>query len=157
MRIGLRVALLALLTGLLAGMTWAGGLYYWHFRIERVLRYLEDGGPGCTLQPEMVSTLDRAGCRALPNLMRAVKADLPVDPLHILTGQVVSILNQEPAVQKADCDLRFTRRAEYRVELDDAPAVVRSKCARLQEWWAQHGPEVHQWWRFWTGSCRYGE
>ena len=154
MRIGLRVALVALVLCTLSGMAWAGGLYYWHFTIERVLRYLEDSGPGGALQPEMVATLDRAGCRALPNLMRCVRPDVPAGYLHIITGQIVSALNQQPAKQKQDCDLRFQRRAEFRVETDDKPAVVAAKCARLREWWEQHGGEVHQWWRFWTGSCR---
>ena len=154
MRIGLRVALVALVLSMLAGMAWAGGLYYWHFKVERIIRYLEDGGTNCALQPEMVSALDRAGCRALPNLMRAVRPDRPPGFLYIVTGQVVSVMNEEPAVRKADCDLRFNRRAEYRVELDDKPAVTAAKCARLKDWWAQHGTEVHQWWRFWTGSCR---
>jgi hypothetical protein len=157
MRIGLRAALVAIALCTLSGMAWAGGLYYWHFKIERVLRYLEDCGPGGTLQPEMVATLDRAGCRALPNLMRCVRPDLPASYLHIITGQIVSALNQQPALQKQDCDLRSQRRAEFRVETDDKPAVVAAKCARLREWWAQHGTEVHQWWRFWTGSCRSGD
>jgi hypothetical protein len=154
MRLGLRIVLVAMLAALLSGMAWAGGLYYWHFKIERVIRYLEDGGTSCALQPEMVSTLDRAGCRAMPNLIRAARPDRPPAFLYIVTGQIVSVMNEEPAVRKADCDLRFNRRAEYRVELDDKPALVTAKCARLQDWWAQHGTDVHQWWRFWTGSCR---
>jgi hypothetical protein len=154
MRLGLRIVLAALVVAMLGGMAWAGGLYYWHYKVERVLRYLEDGEPGVALQPDMVTTLDRAGCRALPNLMRAVRPDRPAAFLHIVTGQIVNVMNEEPAVRKADCDLRFNRRAEYRVELDDKPAQVTAKCARLQHWWAQHGTEVHQWWRFWTGSCR---
>jgi len=154
MRLGLKIAAAVLLTGMFGSMAWAGGLYYWHFKVERVIRYLEDGGPGSTLQPEMVSTLDRAGCRALPDLMRAVRPDRPADFLYLVTGQIVATINQGPANSKADCDLRFQRRMTFRVETDDPPAVSAAKCARLQEWWAQHGSDVHQWWRFWTGSCR---
>jgi hypothetical protein len=157
MRLGLRIVLAALLIVMLGGMAWAGGLYYWHFKVERILRYLEDGGPGCALRPEMVSTLDRAGCRALPNLMRAVRPDRPADFLYLVTGRIVDTINQEPAISKADCDLRFERRITFRVEPDDPPAVSAAKCLRLQDWWARHGSEVHQWWRFWTGSCRSPE
>jgi len=153
MRIGLRAALVALILGTLSGMAWAGGLYYWHFRVERILRYLEDGGPDGALQPEMEATLDRAGCRALPNLMRCVRPDRPPGYLHVVTRHVVSTLNRGPVLKTQDCDLRSRRQAEFRVEPDDKPAVVAAKCARLQDWWAQHGTEVHQWWRFWTGSC----
>src|SRR4029079_4193726 len=95
--------------------------------------------------------------RSLPNLMPAVRPDRPPGFLYIVTGQIVSVMNEEPAVRKADCDLRFNRRAEDPVELDAKPAVTAAKCARLQDWWAQHGREVHQWWRFWTGSCRPGD
>jgi len=43
------------------------------------------------------------------------------------------------------------------VELDDSEKVRAEKVARLHEWWSQHGGEVHQWWRFWTGNCQYPE
>lgn len=154
MRIAVRVVLAALLAALLAGMVCAGGLYYWHFKTERALRYLEDQGPEAKLQPEMLAALDEAGCRALPSLVRATRPERPPGHLHEITSQIVRTMNGDHASKKEDCDLRAQRRSEFRVETDDPKPVIAAKCARVQDWWAQHGSEVHQWWRFWTGSCR---
>jgi hypothetical protein len=153
MRAGLRIFLVVILAAMLTGITWAGGLFYWHFRIERILRYLEDGGEQCALPVDMENSLYAAGCRAVPNLIRASKPDRPPAFLAITTHVAISLL-QKPAQVPADCDLRNKARQDMQVETDDPPAVRTAKVARLHAWWADHGNEVHQWWRFWTGNCR---
>jgi hypothetical protein len=157
MRIGIRVLLGVLVTGLLAGMAWTAGLYYWHYKVERIIRYVEDGGDDARLPPEMEGTLHQAGCRALPNLLRATRADRSASFLNFTTSQIVETLNRDPVIVKENCDLRNQRRREFRVELDDPEQVRKTKVARLHEWWTQHGGDVHQWWRFWSGNCQYPE
>jgi len=157
MRMGVRILLAAMITVMLTGMAWAGGLYYWHFKVERIIRFVEDGGPEGRLLPEMEQTLHRAGCRALPNLLRATRADRYPAFLNFPTSQIVETLNRDPVIVKENCDLRNQRRREFRVELDDSEKVRAEKVARLREWWSQHGAEVHQWWRFWSGNCQYPE
>jgi len=153
MRIGLRVALVAVVLCTLSGMAWAGSLYYWHFKIERIIRYLEDGGPDCALPVDMENVLYKAGCRAVPNLIRASKPDRPPAFLAITTHVAISLL-QKPALNLGDCEIRNETRKEMQVETDDAPAVRSAKVAKLHAWWQEHGGEVHQWWRFWTANCR---
>jgi len=155
MRIAVRVLLAVTITGMLTAMAWAGGLYYWHFKVERIIRYVEDGGPEGSLQPEMEETLRRAGCRALPNLLRATRADRYPAFLNFTTSQIVETLNLDPVIVKENCDLRQKRRQEFRVELDDPQNIRTAKVARLHEWWTLHGGEVHQWWRFWGGNCQF--
>lgn len=156
MRAGLRALLALVLVSMLTGMAWTGGLFYWHFKIERILRYLEDGGPDCALPVDMENTLYHAGCRAVPNLIRASKADRPPAFLAITTHIAISLL-QQPASNLKDCPLRNETRKEMQVETDDAPDVRSAKVARLQAWWKDHGSDVHQWWRFWSGNCRGSE
>ena len=157
MRTGVRVFLAVMVAGTLTSMGWAAGLFYWHIKVERIIRYVEDGGPEGRPTPEMEATLRQAGCRALPGLMRETRPDRPAAFLNFTTSQIVEILNREPVVAREDCDLRMKRRQDYRVELDDPEKVRAAKVARLREWWQAHGAEVHQWWRFWSGNCRYSE
>jgi hypothetical protein len=157
MRTGLRIFLAAAVVGMLAGMGWAAGLYYWHYQVEKVLRYVEDGGAEGRPTPEMQTTLRRAGCRALPDLMRETHPDGSANYLNFTTSFIVDILNREPATSPEVCDLRIKRVQQFRVETDDSEKVRAAKVARLREWWAAHGAEVHQWWRFWSGNCRYPE
>jgi hypothetical protein len=154
MRTGVRILLLASIGLLLTGLAWAGGLYYWHYKIERVIRYMEDGGPDCKLQPGMEATIVRAGCRALPYLVRATRPERPPAFLNFTTTQIVWLLNRDPVVSRGDCDLRTQRRKDFQVEMDDPEPVRAAKAARLRDWWAAHGAEMHQWWRFWTPNCR---
>jgi hypothetical protein len=155
MRIVVRILLGVMVSGLLTGMAWAGGLYYWHYKVERIIRYVEDGGSEAKLFPEMEGTLRRAGCRALPNLLRATRADRPPEFLNWTTSQIVETLNRDPVIVKENCDLRTRRRKDFRVEIDDPANVRAAKVTRLHAWWAEHGSEVHQWWRFWSGNCQY--
>jgi hypothetical protein len=157
MRTGVRIFLAAAVVATLAGMGWVGGLYYWHFRVEKVIRYVEDGGAEGRPTPEMETTLHEAGCRALPDLMRETRPDRPANFLNFTTSWIVETLNREPVTTRDVCDLRMKRREEYRVERDDSEKVRAAKVTRLREWWAAHGAEVHQWWRFWSGNCRYSE
>ncbi|HZE99384.1 MAG TPA: hypothetical protein VE981_20435 [Planctomycetota bacterium] len=157
MRVGLRIVAAALLLAMVAGILWACGIYYWHHRVERVIRYMEDGGDGAALSRDMENTLYAAGCRALPNLIRATKPDRSAAFLAFTTHQAVLILNQEPAQTKGDCDLRATRRADYEVQSDDPAPVREAKVARLSQYWTAHAGDVHQWWRFWTCNCRHQE
>jgi hypothetical protein len=157
MRTGVRILLAVMVCALFTGMAWASGLYYWHFKVERIIRYVEDGASEAQLPPEMEGSLRQAGCRALPNLLRATRADRPVSFLNFTTSQIVEILNRDPVIVKENCDLRTLRRQEFRVEMDDSEKVRAAKVARLHGWWAAHGSEVHQWWRFWTGNCQYPE
>lgn len=139
---------------LLSGLTWAGGLYYWHFRVERVIRYLEDGGEECAFQPGMEATLIQAGCRALPPLIRATRPERSASFLSITTNQIVWLINRDPVLTTDDCALRTQRRKDFQVELSDPAPVRKAKVERLQAWWAEHASEMHQWWRFWTPNCR---
>lgn len=153
MRAGIRALLVVVLVSLLIGMTWTGGLFYWHFKIERVLRYMEDCGPDCALPVDQENVLYNAGCRAIPNLIRASKPDRP--PLFLSTTTHIAIsLIQKPATNPKDCAIRNETRKEMQVETDDPAPVRAAKVAKLQAWWAEHGNEVHQWWRFWSSNCR---
>lgn len=154
MRWGIRILLVLGVAAMAIGIACAGGLYYWHFKVGRVLRYLEDGGPDCALGPGMEATLVRAGCRALPNLVRLSTPEKQPNFLNITTTQIVWLLNRDPVLSKGDCDLRSQRRKDFLVDVDDPEPVRTAKIVRLQAWWAQHGPEMHQWWRFWTPNCR---
>src|SRR5579859_6579385 len=157
MRIFVRFLLAVMMTGLLSGIAWAGGLYYWHFRVERIIRYVEDGGSEAGLPPEMEESLRQAGCRALPGLLRATRTDHTASFLNFTTTHIVETLNRDPVIVKENCDLRTRRRKEFRVEIEDPANLRAAKVARLHEWWSQHGSEVHQWWRFWTGNCQFPE
>jgi hypothetical protein len=157
MRMFVRILLAVMVSCLLIGMAWAGGLYYWHYKVERIIRYVEDGGSEASLLPEMERTLRQAGCRALPNLLRATRSDRPAEFLNWTTSQIVETLNRDPVIVKENCDLRTLRRMEFRVETDDPESIRAAKVTRLHQWWGQHGSEVHQWWRFWTGNCQYPE
>ena len=154
MRTGVRLLLALGMAVMVTGMAWAGGLYYWHFKVERILRYLEDGEPDCALGPGMEATLVRAGCRALPNLVRATTPGRSPSFLNITTTQIVWLVNRDPVISKGDCDLRAQHRKDFLIELEDPEPVRSAKVARLQKWWTAFGPETHQWWRFWTPNCR---
>jgi hypothetical protein len=157
MRVAVRAFLSAVLLCTLTAMVWAGGLYYWHFKVERIIRYMEDGGDDATLPLDMENTLHRAGCRGLPNLVRASKPDAPAPFLAFTTLSAVKSINRVPALTSAECTARYRRSVEMVVHNDDALEVRAKKVAKLQQWWAEHGAETHQWWRFWSGNCRYPE
>lgn len=157
MRIALRFLLAAVLLGTLAAMAGAGGLYYWHFQVERIVRYMDESGPDAVLSAEMENTLHRAGCRALPNLIRASRPQGRIGFLAFTTHYALTAINREPARSTQDCDLRSLRRNEMEVRPDDGAKAAAEKVGRLQQWWTEHGAEVHQWWRFWSANCRYPE
>jgi hypothetical protein len=154
MRLGLRVLLAVVLVGMLTGMAWAGGLFYWHFRIERIIRYLEDAGADCALPVDLENRLYDAGCRAVPNLIRSSGPERPPAFLAITTHVAISLINRDRATKPGECSLRGKAREEMQVETDDPAPLRAAKVARLQSWWSEHGGEIHQWWRFWTGNCR---
>lgn len=155
MKAGVRIFLVVALLGMIAGMAWTGGLYYWHFKVERTIRYLEDHEAADALPADLEQVLWKAGCRAVPSLVRASRPARSAAHLAILTSTAVSLINREPAMDTQACDLRSRRRADMQVEPTDPEPVRAAKIARLQQWWTENGAAVHQWWRFWSGNCRY--
>jgi hypothetical protein len=142
-------------------LVWTGGLLYWHFRIERAIRTLEQetvmSAPSSNhlidVPAQATQTLGEAGCRALPYLINSVNPAKKLPFLMAASTQIVETLNRAPAHTKEDCDLRFERRKRFRIEIDDAPELRKEKCAGVKEWWREHGIEVHQGWRFWSSCC----
>ena len=162
---GMRSALKALLAlSILMALTslgWAVGLLYWHLKIEKAIRTLEEGTTYSSptsnhlfeIPPSANLTLHEAGCRALPNLIRVLDPAKELPFLVVASAHVVETMNLAPAVSKEDCDLRYQRRKEFCIYLEDSADTRKLKCDRLKEWWREHGNEVHQWWRFWSEWC----
>lgn len=161
MRPALRAFLVFMILATLVTLGWTGGLLYWHLRIGKAVRILEEGttlsSPGSNhlleVPPPAEGTLREAGCRALPYLTRALDPAKPPPFLLAASMQFVETLNLEPAVSKEDCDLRYKRREAFVINLDDPADLRRAKCERVKGWWRDHGNDAHQWWRFWSAWC----
>src|SRR6185295_477005 len=127
------IALVILLSlALVPGLAWTAGFLYWHVRLTVALRTLDDRG-GTRGGVESEQTLTAAGCRSLPYYVGALEP-----------GRSRELL-QWCSTQLPGCHLG--------IDAGDTPDAVESKCQTLRDWWAEHGREHHQSWRWWTGRC----
>lgn len=132
-----------------AALAWGVGFLYWHFTLSAALRELEDGMEA--LEPgkpdsytELIApglTLDAAGCRSLPYFVGALDPGRKIFLLHWCSKELWS-------------DERKSFDRDWVIHTTDSPEAVSSKCMKIREWWARHGREYHQPWRWWTSECR---
>jgi len=134
---------------------WSSTFLYWHVRILRAVRALEEeSGHAVFETSDAESTIASAGCRSLPYLVGSLDESKKFEYLYscsyLLCWQSVhpGILPQE-----SSSELLSTRLDDWCINTKDDAASRRRKCDLMKTWWRSHGGERHQWWRVWTSAC----
>ncbi len=148
--------LIALSLALVAGMVWAGGFLYWHFRLAADLRRMEaemqesrDGNSDhyeCPLP--VFSSFYAAGCRSYPYMADALEPGRKRCFLQFCSRRLMLAFD-ERHVPEADL---FNYR--WDIAKADSPEVAAPKCRQIRDWWRDHGAKYHQAWHWWTDKCR---
>lgn len=137
---------------------WIGGILYWQIRVGSALQSWEDtfdrlpsrlfqkGG-----EPE-AEVLLNAGCRALPQMVRALnRSGNRVFQQRLMTQLLIILTLQNPVDDRmkvlADWEPRWSIRADN-LELEQ-----KYKVEDFNAWWETHHYEYHQGWRFWSACC----
>ena len=133
----------------LAAMCWCFLFIYWHLRIGRAVRELQQGNP------RAIEVLNEAGCRALPYLLAAAKPSERLIFLAHTTNLILSNVYEEahvngPIPKTPEHDLLWS----LQIEPLDTLQVRTTKCRELQAWWRAEGDNHHQGWRIWSRRCR---
>lgn len=146
----------------IAVLVWGGGILYWHFQIRSALRTFEatfhaqeDNGVDLPRNQEAMEFLFLAGCRSLPYMVESL--DNSRDPLYqSIASFMITRMAYTPGAFFAEGSTPALERASQEWSFrPDAPLDERRlKCARIRDWWRDHGSEFHQVWRFWTSACR---
>jgi hypothetical protein len=153
---------LLLVLSLLIGVplvAWTGTFLYWHFTILRAIRTLDDPArlSGRLSTPELLEagqTLETAGCRSYPYLVRALGSAR--NPRWILIDlSTVFCQGTLPRGRAMDppTQLAVDLVQNMAFGLEPSPGELRERVRRIQEWWHDSGHEFHQGWRVWSSNC----
>ena len=148
MRTALKIAIVVVT---LAAVAWSATFLYWHVRIARAIRTMQQEPITPDLQGAL-DVLDDAGCRAIPYLVGAL------DPGKYTTFLTLATTHLAAAATASDDPIirlqrEYEQRQEWRIEKQDPPAERQRKCDLLRAWWAKDGGRYHQAWRVWSSSC----
>lgn len=135
---------------ILSALLWTATFLYWHVRILRALRAMEN--QTSEAQNAARDVLNEAGCRSLPYLIEALHPNqspefLMSSTIHI--GFIVAAPG-EPILYNPKV-LDWLK--QWEITLEDPPAVRRRKCEALRAWWKENGARYHQTWRIWSKEC----
>ena len=155
-RIKALILVLALLVGLPV-IAWTATFLYWHVTIKNTIRKLEahpahtgmDGGPHPLFYP-----LTRAGCRAIPYLVRTMGTSLNEDVQETAGAVIlwhVTMSRRPKADEEADAASKLFREAFFSPQ--DSPERRLEKHRRIVVWWEAHRFQHHPWWRVWSSRC----
>jgi hypothetical protein len=130
-------------------LVWLGAYLYWHVTILGMIRSLETFAPATStsfVHPEYhktVNELTDSGCRALPYLVSSLgSSKAPWETSRYF----FRILAASPGSAKLQ--------SECQIEPGDPAPIRQYKIDRIRTWWAEAGPDHHQWWRVWSSDCR---
>jgi hypothetical protein len=145
-RTAIKLAIVLVAAG---AMAWCFLFIYWHLRIGRAVRELQQGSPRAR------EVLHDAGCRALPYLVGAAKPSERLTFLAPATSLILIYLYGEvglegPVPKTPEIELLES----LQIEPLDTVEVRTAKCRALQAWWRAEGDKHHQGWRIWSGRCR---
>jgi hypothetical protein len=144
----------------LGAVVWIGAYLYWHVKILGLVRSIETHAPavGTGHVPseyhESVDELAGAGCRSLSYLvgsLQSSKAPWEMSKYFfriLCNSQESSGKHGEPSYIPA-----ARLQTECLIDPSDAPPVRQYKIDRIRTWWAEAGPDYHQWWRIWSPNC----
>ena len=144
----------------LAILVWVGAYLYWHVKILGTIRSLEIHAPaGSTsfVPPEYHETVDLltdSGCRALPYLVSNLGASKA--PWEASKYFFRILCNSQESGGKRDEPSYISAaklQSECLIDPGDAGPVRQYKIDRIRSWWAEAGPDYHQWWRVWSSNC----
>ena len=147
----------ALVLGILV---WVGAYLYWHVKILGMIRSLETFAPAVgssSVMPEYHDTVDLladSGCRALPYLVAnlgSTKAPWETSKYFfriLCNTQDSGGRRDEPSYPPA-----AKLQSECLIDPADAGPIRQYKIDRIRTWWAEAGPDYHQWWRIWSANC----
>ena len=145
----------------LAILVWVGAYLYWHVKILGMIRSLETFAPAGSTSfvppeyPEIVDQLTDSGCRALPYLVSSLgssKAPWETSKYFFricCNCQDSGGKREEPAYISA-----AKLQSECLIDPGDPGPIRQYKIDRIRTWWAEAGPDHHQWWRVWSSNCR---
>jgi len=148
MRTALKIAIVVVA---LAAVAWSATFLYWHVRIARALRTMDQEPISPDLQGAL-DVLDDAGCRAIPYLVGALDPKRNTSFLTLATTHLASLsaASGDPRVR---LQRGYEQRQEWRIEKQDPPAERQKKCDLIRAWWAEDGGRFHQAWRVWSSNC----
>jgi hypothetical protein len=139
----------------LIAAVWSGVFLYWHVRILRAVRALEEESGHIVIEySEAESILTAAGCRSLPYLIDSLDDSKKFDFLYRCSFLVCwESVHPGALPAESSSEVLSERLGEWCISLKDDAAVRRRKCDLIKTWWRSHGGERHQWWRVWTSAC----
>jgi hypothetical protein len=146
---------------ILAALAWTGAYLYWHVRILGIVRSLETHAPvvgSTSVTPEYLDTVEQlndAGCRSLAYLASSLgTSKAPWETSKFFFR--ICCLSHESGTKREEPSYIPASQLQEECMIDpaDAAKVRQAKIARIREWWAQAGPDFHQWWRVWSSNCR---
>jgi hypothetical protein len=137
-----KVLIVAALVVGLPLLFWTGTFLYWHVRIRSAIRSIDSMTPVDRAKAaDAIKTIRSAGCRSLPYLVSAIRAERP-DVGELLIFQIAR-----------QTSIPSTLIIEHRIQESQDLEERRQKCDRLRDWWKEKGPDYHQWWRVWSSKC----
>jgi hypothetical protein len=138
-------------------VAWTGTFLYWHFRINAALRDLErqhetrtvtGSGQNLIVVPDPI--LGKAGCRALPYLVRDIGSAEEQSHFRDLMSFVLILLADSPFKDEEDRNNFRTFATEFGLPRTEEWKSMR---AAFQKEWSEGKLPPHQWWRVWSSSC----
>lgn len=152
-------------------IAWSGSLLYWHLRLSRALRTLEEatvvqpnyeigGYVGDYSAPrDARTTLMNAGCRSLPYLVSSLGPAQRPEYLAAAGDLIIALAAGEHSHTCDDSawEKRFDRFLPLSMYVHERPEARELKRRRIHDWWRDHGSEVHAWWRSWSACCSRGQ
>jgi hypothetical protein len=147
----------ALVLGLLV---WVGAYLYWHIRILGMVRSLETFAPAAStsfVHPEYHETVDQlteSGCRALPYLVSSLGSSKAPWETSKFFFRICCNLQESSGKHEAPAYISAAKlQSECLIDPGDAAPIRQYKIDRIRTWWAEAGPDYHQWWRVWSSNC----
>jgi len=151
---------LAVLT--LIVLAWAGGILFWHVRVAQALHSWdksfvdpqESSSTDFGISQDDSRLLDAAGCRGLPQLVRAFEATDDPNRQDAFFNRILGILIQAARANDEESSHLLKRWVDRWYSTPFDPVTMRKRrAADVKAWWAENGSRVHRWWRFWSSWC----
>ena len=133
---------------LVAAALWVVGFGYWRFYVSNTLAAIETqaqqagaGGQYITVPAETMNDLRKAGDRALPAIVLALKSDQSGPFISAISAYFLERVVRVIPLPNAE-DLKI-------IPADPADEKER-KCEAIRSIWNQVGDTRFRWWKWWT-------
>jgi hypothetical protein len=141
-------------------LIWVGAYLYWHVKIIGLLRSIETHAPavGSAFVPseyhESVDLLTESGCRSLSYLVGSLgSSKAPWEMSKYFFRILCNSQESGGRAESASYIPAARLQSECLIDPSDAPPIRQHKIDRIRAWWAEAGPDYHQWWRLWSSNC----